>query len=167
MNIIQENTYSKYFKNKILREDERFPEDDDLDIEDTPPAELEDQIGDDSAEDRAFKDSLDSNTDPEEFETEPNPQIGLSKKAISQGKEWIEILQGFREWINGMGSESLNQELTDSDRDGSVFKGIVRSQARRITKIAEEVAALEEVLKGYLIQAPKKEREINKQLGGY
>lgn len=167
--IIKENSYSKYFKKTLLTEEDRFPRDDeDTRLSDEPPAELdiEDQIGNDEAESGAWEDTLDADTDPKEFETPENPRIGLSKKAIETGKEWIETLYGFREWINGLSAESLNSELTNSDRDGSVFKGIVRSQSRRITKIAEELAALEEVLKGYIIQAPKKEREINKQLGG-
>lgn len=116
----------------------------------------------DSQDDAAWEGSLDSETDPEAFHIDDNPELSFSEKNINQAKEWIGRMETFSEWINGLDDGSLNAQIQGLDRDGSVFKGIVRSQERRIVGIAEDLKSLAEVFKGYVIGAKKKQREINR-----
>lgn len=113
-------------------------------------------------EDDAWKDTLDPETDPSQFDVPDNPSLSFNKVTIDKAKQWIGKLEEFAEWINGLEEGSLNTQINNLDRDGSVFKGLVRSQEKRLVGIAEDCKAFAEVLKGYVIGAKKKQREINK-----
>ena len=61
-----------------------------------------------------------------------------------------------------MGDNSLNKDLNEADRDGSVFKGITRKVGDNIAKTAGELTRLAEALKKVVTDAPKKQRELQK-----
>jgi len=89
----------------------------------------------------------------EEFQTEPN-QAGFQSRYIERAKKWIAKLEETSEWLNGTDSNSLNKQLIDLDREGSVFSGI-SSQSKKLTNIAGDLADLAETIKGYILAAGK------------
>ena len=117
--------------------------------------EMENLSQDDS---EAFEKSLDDETDPTAFDVAQDV-AAMPLQNVEKAKKWIQELDNFAEFINGMSEGSLNAQINAMDKEGSVFRGIVRSEQKRITKIAEETRALSEVLKSYVLGSDKKRRE--------
>lgn len=115
-------------------------------------------------ENQAFVDSLDDDTDPSEYDINPGSFKEISKENVETAKKWIKILEDFAELINGLNNpNSLNHFLNDVDREGSAFRGIVRSQGKRVTRMAEESAAMAEVLASNVVGSDRKQRELLQQ----
>lgn len=122
--------------------------------------------GEDEAEAgrEAFKNSLDDGTDPRDYDINPNDVKKIGRSNIEEAKKWVQILNDFSDLINSAeDSDSLNNFLNRVDREGSAFRGIVRSQGKRTTRIAEECAAMAQVLESNIIGYDKKERELLQQ----
>ena len=61
------------------------------------------------------------------------------------------------EFVNGTGPESLNSKINDLELKNSVpFRGVVRREEKRITKLAENLRGLAEVFKSVVIGSKKK-----------
>jgi hypothetical protein len=114
--------------------------------------------------DEAFAGTLDDDTDPEDYDVNPNSFKKLNKSNIEEAKKWINILNDFADLINSIDdTDSLNHFLNRVDREGSAFRGVVRSQGKRVTRIAEEASGMAEVLGSHVVGSEKKERELLQQ----
>tara|TARA_R110000751_G_scaffold284047_1_gene387603 strand:+ start:1851 stop:2261 length:411 start_codon:yes stop_codon:yes gene_type:complete len=71
-----------------------------------------------------------------------------SQRATIQS--WISKVGDFTEFLNGMESESIQKQLANADCD-TLFADVGRSETKKITRIAQDLSALQESLKGYLI----------------
>lgn len=114
-----------------------------------------------SQDSQAFNASLDPNTDPNTFNVEPQAP-GYSQRYAEKAKSWIKKIEDFSEWINGTESGSLNKQINDLDVEGGPLEGISKS-SHTLTKIAEDLAALTETLKGYILSADRKNKEAQNQ----
>jgi len=112
--------------------------------------------------DRAsFEDSFEEPSDAEQFS--PDPQMaGFQQKYVERAKSWLTKINEFTEWLNSTESDSLNKQLIAMDRQNSPFEGI-SAEAKKITRISEDLAGLSEVLKGIILSADKKQRDITAQ----
>lgn len=116
------------------------------------------------SEKRAFVKTLDSDTNPEDFDVNPGSFKQITEENINEANKWINALEEFATLINDVENhESLNHFLNRVDREGSPFRGIVRSQSKRVTRIAEECDALGQVLASYVIGSDRKKRELLQQ----
>lgn len=119
---------------------------------------------DPESERQAFVNTLDPDTDPSEYDITPSSVRSIGRMHVEDAKKWVQILNDFADLINsGENPDSLNNFLNKVDREGSAFRGIVRSQGKRVTRIAEECAAMAQVLESNIIGSAKKERELLQQ----
>ena len=125
----------------------------------------DDELMDDpESSEEAFAGTMDDGTDPEEYSINPNDVRQITKANVMEASKWVEILQDFAKLINSVDDkDSLNNFLNKVDREGSSFRGIVRSQGKRVTRIAEEAAGMSQVLESHIIGSEKKERELLQQ----
>jgi hypothetical protein len=108
----------------------------------------------------AWKKSLDKGTNPEDFDTADNPQHEVDISGIAAAHEWIKKLVETAEFVNGTGPESLNSQINQLELKNSVpFRGVVRREEKRITKLAENLRGLAEVLKSVVITSEKKVKD--------
>ena len=108
----------------------------------------------------AWKKSLDKGTNPEDFDTADNPQHEVDVSGIAAAHEWIKKLVETAEFVNGTGPESLNSQINQLELKNSVpFRGVVRREEKRITKLAENLRGLAEVLKSVVITSEKKVKD--------
>ena len=110
-----------------------------------------------------FEGSLEPETDPQDFDTEgldPN----ISTESIKQIKMWSSKLDEFAGFLNDPSTQSLHKILADSDKPGSLLRGVTRKASDSITRIAGEIEKLKEVLNSFIIMAPKKLRD-SEQIG--
>ena len=111
-----------------------------------------------------FESSLEPETDKDAFDVDGGSQDAESFSNIYVKKchHWVKKIEDFAEFLNGMGDNSLNKDLNEADRDGSVFNGITRKVGDNIAKTAGELTRLAEALKKVVTDAPKKQRELQK-----
>ena len=64
-------------------------------------------------------------------------------------ESWIGRVVEFTEFLNGTDG-SMQRALADADCD-TMFNEVSRSETKKITRIAQDLSALEQSLKGYLI----------------
>jgi len=108
----------------------------------------------------AWKKSLDKGTNPEDFDVADNPQHDVDTSGIKAAHEWIKKLVEVAEFVNGTGPESLNSQINQLELKNSVpFRGVVRREEKRITKLAENLRGLAEVLKSVVITSEKKVKD--------
>lgn len=137
---------------KLLSEDI----DEDLDV-------TNDEITPEQEQD-AFNGTLDDETDPSDYDVNPNSFKQINHENIEEATKWIKILEDFADLINSVeNDDSLNHFLNRVDREGSAFRGVVRSQGKRVTRIAEEASAMAEVLRSHVVGSERKERELLQQ----
>lgn len=119
-----------------------------------------------------FQKSLETETDPNQFEVEGVP-ADLTTETINSIKEWSKKLDDFAEFLNNPdastseGKPSLHKILSDGDRAGSLLRGVTRKASDSITRIAGEIEKLKEILNTYIITAPKKIRDTEGQVAGW
>lgn len=111
----------------------------------------------------AWRRTLDDNTKPEDFDVASNPKHSISKQNLEIAKQWVDKIEKFKRFINGLDPTSLAVQLNKMDRDGSVFRGIVKQESKRLIKIAEGLGGFNEILKSYIIGAEKKSRDLQAQ----
>lgn len=142
------DSFTEAFRQSLLTEDDK------LDVAQEPGV----------SDAAAFAGTLDKSTDPAAFDVQglggSNPG---QAEFIETAKHWIIKLEGFSKEINGLEPSSLNSALHNLDKEGSVFRGIVKDMSADLVGIAETLAALSEQLKGYIIGAGKKQDELNAQ----
>lgn len=119
-----------------------------------------------TAEERAAMEaSLDDDTNPEEFDTQtPSPEADSLVQQASQIKtqqasemkqqleEWISRCTEFVEFLNGTNPGSIQHTLSQSEPD-TIFDSMKQSEARKISRVATELASLSESFKGYVAQS--------------
>jgi hypothetical protein len=120
-------------------------------------------VADPSSDKGAWMDTLDADTDPTAFDTASNPKPELSKQNIEVAKEWVNHIDEFVNFLNGIEGNSLHAQIAKMDREGSVFRGIIKSERKKITKIAELLQSINEVVKGYIINSDRLTRELHSQ----
>jgi ribosomal protein L15 len=114
---------------------------------------------------QAFDQSLEPQTDPNQFETQGLPPE-MTSDTINQIQEWSGKLNEFAEFLNDPTTNSLHKILADGDRAGSLLRGVTRKASDSITRIAGEVEKLKEILNTYIITAPKKMRDTEQLKAG-
>jgi len=114
-------------------------------------------IDDAAGDEEAFRKSLDPETDPKTFDGERNPAIRLDTEGVQKAREWIRKLEDMATFINGMDENSLNAQINSLEMRNSIpFKGIVRREEKRITKLAENLRGLAELFKTVVTSSGKK-----------
>lgn len=97
--------------------------------------------------------------EPENFETEPAPVNAPAGDAGSL-KNYINKLEELIASLNGVDADSLQKLVNDLDRPGSLYTGIANDTSPEIIKLAEQTASLVEILKGYIINSAKRQRDL-------
>ena len=108
--------------------------------------EMGDEIGTDA---EVFAGSFENPEDAEQFNVDP-VMPGFESKYVKRAKGWIAKIDGFSDWVNGTEEDSLNKQFIDLDKPGSPFEGI-SSHSKKLTSMAEDLAALQETIKGYIL----------------
>ena len=67
-----------------------------------------------------------------------------------QISEWVGKVEGFIEYLNGIGPESVNSQINSAPCD-TIMDDIARSETKKIGRIAQDLRSLSESLKSYLI----------------
>ena len=86
-------------------------------------------------------------------DVEDNPGISWRKgqnenqRGIIQ--DWINQVKSFTDFLNGAEGESIQRQLADADCD-TLFNDVSRNSAKKITRIAEDLGALQQSLQGFL-----------------
>lgn len=111
----------------------------------------------------AWQKSLSPDSNPQDFEAASNPNHAISQQNIEVAKQWVQRIEDFKKFINGLEPDSLHVQMNKMDRDGSVFRGIIKSESKKIIKIAEALGSFNEILRSYIIGSEKKARELNAQ----
>ena len=113
-----------------------------------------------TSDEDAWKGTLDKGTDPKDFDVGPNPQLNVDASGLDAAREWIQRLEDMAEFVNGTGPESLNSQINQLEIKNSVpFRGVVRREEKRITKLAENLRGLAEVFKSVVITSQKKVKD--------
>lgn len=120
---------------------------------------MEADVADFENDSETFANSFDTESEfgAEDFSTEPDTP-GYASAYIEKAKQWIQKIDEFSEWINGTDESSLNYNFVKLDKEGSTFEGISK-HSNKLTKIAEDLAALTESIKGIILYSDKKEEE--------
>ncbi len=110
--------------------------------EELPPTDVEPGLEGDVATASAIND------------TANNPALNYKKEVTAQMtgsiEQWITKIEGFNGWLNGLEGNSLQAQLNNADCD-TVFNDVARSETKKISRIAQDLSALVESLKGYLL----------------
>lgn len=100
---------------------------------------------------------LDPQTTPEDFGAAVNPEEDIStikQQSLESQKQqlqgWIQKVEEFVEFINGVNDSSLQSMLHNCPCD-TMFEKIASSETKKIARVAVDLSALSEALKGYLI----------------
>lgn len=124
------STYSKRF-NKILEQDDELSDAQALD------SELEDITADELGADA-----------PADVTSSINNQ---QKQMYDELSSWISKMDEFANYLNGT-SDSIQTALNSAEPD-TIFDSISNAETKKIARVAMEVSALSEILKGYLAGA--------------
>jgi len=105
----------------------------------------------------AWNKTLDKHTDPKRFDAAHNPALKLDTEGVEKAREWIRKLDDMATFINGTEDSSLNAQINALEMRNSIpFKGIVRREEKRITKLAENLRGLAELFKTVVTSSGKK-----------
>jgi hypothetical protein len=168
--ILKEDVYfARKFLNVVLEADEELPSiGDPSGMRDALPMPKSNEAGpDDFTADQNevdFEASLDIGTDKDAFDVDGGDQDAesFSNVYVNKCRDWVKKIQEFADFLNAIEGTSLNKELSNADRDGSVFKGITRKVGDNIAKTAGELSRLAQTLSKVVTDAPKKQRELQK-----
>jgi len=112
---------------------------------------------DDERSQAAWNKSLSPETDPAAFDAAANPSLKLDTEGVAKAREWIKKLDDMATFINGADENSLNAQINALEMRNSIpFKGIVRREEKRITKLAENLRGLAELFKTVVTSSGKK-----------
>jgi hypothetical protein len=120
--------------------------------------------GEAEGDEATWKASLDKTTKPEDFDTEDNPRLGVDASGVDAARSWVSKLEEMADFVNGTGPESLNSKINELEVKNSIpFRGVVRREEKRITKLAENLRGLAEVFKSVIINSPKKIKDATER----
>ncbi len=136
------NRYSKRFA-KILEQDD----------------ELTDELTDGEALDSELED-----TTPEELGADAPADVtnavnDQQKAMYDELNSWIGKMDEFSNYLNGT-TESIQTSLNSAEPD-TIFDSISNAETKKIARVAMEVSALSEILKGYLAGANDPKYKFN------
>lgn len=131
--------------NKVLNEEEEL----------APPSPAGDEA--------AMVAGMDGTASPEAFDdVAPSPEGDIAAQETSHitGKltSWIDKIEEFIEYLNGLSPDSINYELNRADCS-SIMSDVQRSESKKISRVAQDLSSLSEALKQYLLGAERKTRE--------
>lgn len=155
--------FAARFITALLREQEEIEEIEEIPTETGDPKSPDDFTPEKNKQD--FKNSLEPETNPDQFEVEGSP-TEFTTETINSIRSWSTKLDEFASFLNDPSSESLHKILSDGDRAGSLLRGVTRKASDSITRIAGEVEKLKEILNTYIITAPKKLRDTEQLKAG-
>ncbi len=140
--------FDTLYKNVFITEQDELPVPNDEPIE-----------GDMTGEEPAPDSAGDGVPMPDSFDVDPAP---LASPAGDAGtvKNHVMKLDQFADELNGIDTGSLQQMVTDLDKQGSLFQGISRETSSKIIKLAEQARELSEIFKGFIINSAKRQRDI-------
>ena len=85
-----------------------------------------------------------------------NPSLSWRKQANSKQRqtiqEWLGRIEEFNAFLNGLEGGSMQSQLNNADCD-TLFNDVSRSETKKISRIAQDLSALGESLKGYILSA--------------
>ena len=85
-----------------------------------------------------------------------NPAINYKKEQHAvqsqQIEQWLGQITEFNEFLNGLGGNSMQAILNKADCD-TLFNDVARSETKKISRVAQDLSALIESLKGYLLSS--------------
>ena len=88
--------------------------------------------------------------------TPDNPALNYKREQTthmtSTIQTWIGQIQEFNEFLNGLDGASMQAQLNNGDCD-TLFADVSRSETKKISRIAQDLSALTESFKGYLLAA--------------
>jgi hypothetical protein len=139
---INMNRYSKRFA-KILEQDD----------------ELTDELTDGEALDSELED-----TTPEELGADAPADVtnavnDQQKAMYDELNSWIGKMDEFSNYLNGT-ADSIQTSLNSAEPD-TIFDSISNAETKKIARVAMEVSALSEILKGYLAGANDPKYKFN------
>ena len=112
---------------------------------------------DDDAAAAALESDVEPGVDPSEFGTTVNPDediASIKKQSLESQKQelqgWIQKIEDFIEYLNGVNGNSMQAKLHAAGCD-TMFEKIASSETKRVARVAVDLSALAEALKGYLI----------------
>jgi uncharacterized protein YbcC (UPF0753/DUF2309 family) len=118
--------------------------------------------GGEMSDEEAYKRSLDKGTNPKDFDVADNPQLKVDSSGVDAARNWISKLEEMADFVNGTGPESLNSQINQLEIKNSIpFRGVVRREEKRITKLAENLRGLAEVFKSVVITSEKKVKDAS------
>lgn len=137
------NPFEKKFLLMLEQEDE---------IPVAPPAPPVDNVDAGAIQDEPDLDATVNAVD----DVEDNPGVSWRKDQNNNQRGtiegWIGEIGQFSEFLNGVEGGSMQRQLADADCD-TLFNEVSRSETKKITRIAQDLSALQESLKGYLISS--------------
>ena len=81
------------------------------------------------------------------------PKSDVEKqRQVAELKNWISEIDNFIEMLNAPKPTSMQSKLHSAQCD-TMFDDIARSEKKKIARLAAELSALSESLKGYLISS--------------
>lgn len=114
------------------------------------------------ADAEAFRGSFEDESDIDQFNANP-AMAGFEDRYIERVKAWKQKITDFTNWLNDP-EKSLNKELDDLDAPNTPFEGISKESAKRITKIAEELAGLTQILNGIVFTSNQKKKVAGSEM---
>jgi hypothetical protein len=88
--------------------------------------------------------------------TPDNPVLNYKKEQSAQMtstiQQWITQIGDFNQFLNGLDTVSMQAQLNNADCD-TLFADVSRSETKKISRVAQDLSALVESLKGYLLSA--------------
>ena len=112
----------------------------------------------------AFDNSFDEEGGGDVFNANP-AMAGYEDRYKDKVKAWKSKIREFVDWLNDP-EHSLNQELDDLDSPGTPFQGVSKDSAKKITSIAQDLGALEQILNGVVFSSNQKKKEAESEFGG-
>ena len=102
----------------------------------------------------AMAGTLDKNATPTDYDVPaPMPKSDVEKqRQVAELKNWISEIDNFIEMLNAPKPTSMQSKLHSAQCD-TMFDDIARSEKKKIARLAAELSALSESLKGYLISS--------------
>jgi hypothetical protein len=95
-------------------------------------------------------------------DVQPNPLAaakGMEASAtISTLQDWINNVEQFTAYLNGVEGDSMNSQLNRVDCD-SILADVQRSETKKISRLAQDLSSLSESLKQYLLAAQNKQQQ--------
>ena len=104
----------------------------------------------DDDEKEAFENSLDQDTNPEEFDVDLDVEVSEDDPSVRAASAVAERNEAMKDELRG-GIGKMEEFLANAEPD-TVFDRMKQSEQRKISRVATELAGVTESFKGYLAQ---------------